>query len=119
MVQGATGEHKEKPGFGSEGAGRRGSIRTSQVSIRKSPVRIRKSPVRIRAETVSIKKVGSIRGETHSIKKKPCPLGTATSNSSENQPPFSALTAVVKRSAHYSKGACLTFQFQAGGRDFS
>ena len=59
MVRGATGEHEEKPGFGSEGAGRRGSIRKSQVSIRKSPVRIRKSPVRIRAETVSIKKSGA------------------------------------------------------------
>ena len=66
-VQGATGEHKEQPGFGSEGAGRRGSIRKSQVSIRKSPVRIR-------AETVSIKKVGSIRGETHSIRSIPCPF---------------------------------------------
>ena len=56
-----------KPGFGSERAGRRGSIR-------KSPVHIRKSPVRIRAETVSIKKVGSIRGETHSRRKKTMPV---------------------------------------------
>ena len=55
VAQGATGEHTEKPGFGSEGAGRWGSIRKRQVSIRKSPVRIRKSPVHIRAETVSIK----------------------------------------------------------------
>ena len=39
------------------------------MSLRKSPVRIRKSPVRIRTETVSIKKIGGIRGETHSIRK--------------------------------------------------
>ena len=37
MVQGATGEHKEKPGFGSERAGRRGSIRKSQVSNKEKP----------------------------------------------------------------------------------
>ena len=52
-----------KPGFGSERAGRRGSIR-------KSPVHIRKSPVRIRAETVSIKKSREHKGRDPQQKKK-------------------------------------------------
>ena len=70
VVQDATGEHKEKPGFGSEVAGRRGSIRKSQVSIRKSPVSIRKSPVSIRAETVSIKTSREHKGRDPQHKKK-------------------------------------------------
>ena len=65
VAQGATGEHKEKPGWG---------IRKSHVTIRKSPVRIRKSPVRIRAETVCIRKSREHKGRDPQHKKNTMPI---------------------------------------------
>ena len=58
LVQGAPGEHKEKPGFGGKGG-----------EHKEKPGRIRISPVRIRAETVSIRKSREHKGRSPRHKK--------------------------------------------------
>ena len=83
VAQAATGEHKEKPGFGGKGGagGGRGGGGEGRGSIRKSQVRIRISQDRIRRATHSIRKntmpiygeISSIRGEPMSIRNQPCP----------------------------------------------
>ena len=77
MAQAATGEHKEKPGFGGKGGAggdRGGSIRKSQVRIRISQDRIRRATHSIRKNTMPIYgEISSIRGEPMSIRNQPCP----------------------------------------------
>ena len=80
VAQAATGEHKEKPGFGEKGGaggdrgGAGGSIRKSQVRIRISQDRIRRATHSIRKNTMPIYgEISSIRGEPMSIRNQPCP----------------------------------------------
>ena len=79
VAQAATGEHKEKPGFGGKGGagggrGGGGSIRKSQVRIRISQDRIRRATHSIRKNTMPIYgEISSIRGEPMSIRNQPCP----------------------------------------------
>ena len=56
VAQAATGEHKEKPGFGGKGGaggtgGEGGSIRKSQVRIRRATHSIRKNTIPIYGES--------------------------------------------------------------------
>ena len=60
---GATGEHKEKPGFGGKG-----------WNIKKSQVRTRKAPGSHKGKTARIRKSREHKGRNPQLKKKLCPF---------------------------------------------